>query len=147
MTTIACDGRSMAGDGMITENDHVCRTDYEKVRRLSDGRIVGFCGNSFNWNAYFDWLEKEEGDPPKVEHELEVLVLLPDGTIRQYDEHGRWFLEKSPCAIGSGQRFALAAMDFGKSAAEAVAYAITRDIFSGGEVTVLHADRAVRVAA
>ena len=37
---------------------------------------------------------------------------------------------------GSGGEFALAAMDFGKNAKEAVEYAITRDIYSGGEVRV-----------
>jgi len=39
-------------------------------------------------------------------------------------------------AKGSGSELALAAMDFGKSAKEAVEYAITRDIYSGGEVRV-----------
>lgn len=38
------------------------------------------------------------------------------------------------CAMGSGEFFALAAMDFGKSAVEAVEYAKTRDCYSGGEV-------------
>lgn len=35
---------------------------------------------------------------------------------------------------GSGYEFAIAAMDHGKSAKEAVKYAITRDIYSGGRV-------------
>jgi ATP-dependent protease HslVU (ClpYQ) peptidase subunit len=145
MTTIACDGRSMAGDGLITENDHVCQRDYPKVRRLSDGRIVGLCGNSFNWDAFAAWLEKEEGDPPKMDEGIGVLVLCADGSLWQYNEHGRRFLEAAPCAIGSGQRFALAAMDFGKSASEAVEYACSRDIFSGGQITELSLDALVRV--
>jgi hypothetical protein len=37
-------------------------------------------------------------------------------------------------AIGSGMDWALAAMDFGKSAKEAVEYAKTRDIYTGGKV-------------
>lgn len=39
-------------------------------------------------------------------------------------------------AIGSGGDFALAAMDFGKSAKEAVKYAMTRNCYSGGKVRV-----------
>lgn len=41
-------------------------------------------------------------------------------------------------AFGSGANFALAAMDHGKSAKEAVKYAITRDIYSGGRVRVFN---------
>lgn len=39
-------------------------------------------------------------------------------------------------AEGSGYAFALAAMDFGKSAKEAVKYAMTRDNYTGGKVRV-----------
>lgn len=138
MTTIACDGKTMAGDGLITENDAVCMTDYPKVRRLSDGRIVGFCGNSYNWDTFAEWLEGGcEGDAPKVEDGFGCLVLQTDGAIVSYDKLGRSFPEVAPCANGSGARFALAAMDHGKNAAEAVAYACSRDIYSGGVVTAL----------
>ena len=39
-------------------------------------------------------------------------------------------------AIGSGAEFAMSAMDFGMTAKEAVEYTMTRDIYTGGEVTV-----------
>ncbi len=39
-------------------------------------------------------------------------------------------------ADGSGYAFALAAMDFGKSAKDAVKYAATRDTYTGGRVRV-----------
>lgn len=39
-------------------------------------------------------------------------------------------------SLGSGGLWALAAMDFGCTAKEAVKYAITRDIYSGGKVHV-----------
>jgi len=39
--------------------------------------------------------------------------------------------------MGSGSDFALSAMDFGKSAKEAVEYAMTRDIYTGGNVQVI----------
>lgn len=39
-------------------------------------------------------------------------------------------------AVGSGQSFALAALDFSKTAKESVEYAMTRDIYTGGKVHV-----------
>ncbi len=39
-------------------------------------------------------------------------------------------------SIGSGCELAIAAMDFGKSAKEAVKYAMTRDVYTGGKVHV-----------
>ena len=142
MTTIACDGRTMAGDGLITEDDHVCLTDYEKVRGLKDGRIVGFAGNSYNWGPFADWLESGEGEPPKVHENFACIVLTPGGSVLSYDQYGRSFQEQAPAAIGSGARFALAAMDLGKSAHEAVEYACTRDIYSDGTITSL--ERTIR---
>lgn len=44
-------------------------------------------------------------------------------------------------AMGSGCDFALAAMDFGRSAKEAVEYAMTRDNATGGEVRVFKLDK------
>lgn len=41
-------------------------------------------------------------------------------------------------STGTGESFALAALDFGKSAIEAVEYAKTRDIYTGGEVKQFH---------
>lgn len=138
MTTIATDGKTMAGDGMITENDHVCLTDHVKVRRLSDGRLVGFCGNVYNWDEFASWLDRKATDaPPKVHDGFGCIILYPGGSIRSCDEHGRTFPELAPVAIGSGARFALAAMDLGMNAEDALKYTCTRDIYSGGEITVL----------
>lgn len=41
-------------------------------------------------------------------------------------------------AIGSGWKFALAAMDFGQSAKDAVKYASTRCIYTGGRIRVFN---------
>jgi hypothetical protein len=74
-------------------------------------------------------------------------VLSPDGTLTTYDQYGREFHESPPYAMGSGRRFALAALDLGKSPREAVAYACTRDVFSGGEITVLTIEPPIRAVA
>jgi ATP-dependent protease HslVU (ClpYQ) peptidase subunit len=140
MTTIATDGKTMAADGLITENDRVCLLDHVKVRRLKDGRLVGFCGNAYNWDSFAGWLE-DGGDVPKVEEGFGCLILSTDGSVSSYDQHGRQFPEMPPVAIGSGGALAQGAMDAGKSAAEAVSIACYRDIFSGGVVTVLEIEQ------
>ena len=48
----------------------------------------------------------------------------------------QWQLLDCNYTIGSGDFFALAAMDHGGSAKESVEYAMTRDIYTGGKVHV-----------
>lgn len=143
MTTIATDGNSMAGDGRISEGDRISCDDYEKVRKLSDGRIVGFAGNAYNWDEFAGWLENG-GDLPKVEDGFSCIVLTPEGQILSYDAHGRTFVEQAPYACGSGGSYALAAMDLGCSPEEAVEAACKRDLFSGGKITVITRPRKLR---
>lgn len=52
------------------------------------------------------------------------------------DGYCKWQKEEANAAIGTGDFFALSAMDFGKTAKEAVEYAMTRDIYTGGRVRV-----------
>lgn len=137
MTTIATDGKSMAGDGRITEFDRVCLSNHQKVVRLKDGRIVGFSGNAYNWDEYAAWLNNG-GDPPKVHETFGALVLSPDGTLCSYDEFGRRFPEAAPYAIGSGSALAIGAMDAGMTAERACEIACARDVWSGGKITVLY---------
>lgn len=141
MTTIACDGKSMAGDGLITDNDIITMTDCRKVSVLEDGRVIGFAGNAYGYAAFAKWLEAgAKGDPPKFcdsDSDITCLVLTPAGQLFTYDKHGYPFEERPPFAIGSGQQFAIAAMDLGKSPEEAVRYACTRDPFSAGDITVI----------
>jgi 20S proteasome alpha/beta subunit len=47
-----------------------------------------------------------------------------------------WQLKRN-YTMGSGESFALAAMDFNRGAEDAVKYAMTRDIHTGGEVRVI----------
>lgn len=139
MTTIATDGNTMAADGRVTEGSEICRDDYRKVRRLKDGRIVGFSGNSYHDDAFATWLENgSKGDVPKgMDAEFCCLVLTPGGDIFTYDQHGRCFCEKPPYAIGSGRKYARSAMELGKTPIEAVSFACRFDIYSGGEIIAL----------
>ena len=66
-------------------------------------------------------------------------IMLRDGKAYHVFEHEGVFNEDELIcndAYGSGAQFALSALDFGKSAKEAVEYAATRDIYTGGKVHV-----------
>lgn len=138
----------MSADGRVTEGDIITQDGYCKIRRLGDGRIVGFSGNAFNDEAFAAWLV-HGGELPKgvSDDEFSCLVLYPDGSIKTYDSFGREFDEVAPYAIGSGRKFAFAAMDMGRSPADAVTYSIARDIYSGGVVATLFIDAELRAVA
>lgn len=141
MTTIATDGVTIAADGMVCEGDCVIQTSYRKLRRFKDGRIIGFSGNAFNDDAFASWLERGGKDElPKglVGEEFCCIELTVGGEIATYDEYGRRFVELPPYAIGSGRKWAKAAMALGKSPKEAVEFASRFDVYTGGDITVLH---------
>lgn len=136
MTTIATDGKSMAGDSLgCASNKRQCLTEV-KVRRLDDGRIVGFSGTASTARAYIDWLN---GGPPvenNKEDSFHLLILALDGTATILYPEGTSDPVDLPAALGSGGDIALGAMLAGKSPKEAVEIAILRDVWSGGKVTV-----------
>jgi len=138
MTTIATDGRSMAGDGLATSQT-VAITDRKmvKVWRLEDGRIVGCAGDRSDALAFRDWLNGSER--PKIVKSFEALVLNMDGTAQYFcDPRLIGDIVELPTAIGSGMSFALAAMDAGASPDQAVRIAAERDPFTGGDITVIY---------
>ncbi len=145
MTTIACDGRSMAGDGREIECNTITGNAVSKVRRLDDGRIVGIAGNVTDGNAFVRWLS-EGGQKPKLPN-FKALVLSPDGSLTWYDAKLEGLNSEAPAAIGSGMDHALTAMDAGCSPERAVELAALRDPGTGGKITVIHLQpRAVEAA-
>lgn len=65
--------------------------------------------------------------------------VVDDGTVYLASMTGEsiWTLEireDCPCAVGSGESYAYAAMDLGKSAADAVRSAMKRDVGTGGKI-------------
>jgi ATP-dependent protease HslVU (ClpYQ) peptidase subunit len=147
MTTIATDGLTMAGDGQTTSpNDFIVNTTAEKVRRTASGRIVGCCGASGDDDLFIDWLENA-GKKPRLERSFAAIVLSPSEPPRVFWSDCTSSLIATPYAVGTGSAFALSAMDLGKSPEEAVAYACTRDIYSSGEITVLHLEQPLKAVA
>jgi ATP-dependent protease HslVU (ClpYQ) peptidase subunit len=143
MTTIACDGETMAADGLTASGGTVFGHNAVKVHQLKDGRIVGIAGCAYYGPLFREWLESD-GELPELGEDFEALVLHPDGTCLSYDHKGRTLEEELPTATGSGREFALAAMDLGASPEEAVEIASKRDTTTGGKITVLTRPRKLR---
>lgn len=145
MTTIATDGRSMAGDGLVTSNGTVFGSACQKVHRLPDGRLVGMTGPVYNQQIFLDWLASG-GDAPKLLEGFESIVLGPDGAL-SYDEHCHCYPEELPTAAGSGRQIAIGAMEAGATPAQAVEIACRRNTETGGQITVLYLTSALEKAA
>lgn len=138
MTTIATDGKSMAGDGQASASGTIVSINSRKVHRLKCGRLYGTCGDAANVQAHRRWLENGcEGDAPKLNGDFGFIILSRDGTVQQGGSDGIPVETAAPTALGSGMDLAIGAMDAGKSAAEAVAIAAGRDPNTGGVITEL----------
>lgn len=145
MTTIACDGKSMAGDGMVINRaDMVCGLNTEKVARLDDGSIIGSCGDFIEIQALVAWLNG--GEKPDVSN-CSALVLKPDGRVFYHEGASVGAPAELPAAIGSGAALAMGAMLAGASPGKAVMIAAERDVYTGGTITVLSIEPAVKAAA
>lgn len=136
MTTIATDGKSMAGDGLTTSREIVVGSSTRKVRRLPNGGLAGGAGECDEIRAMIEWIGAgRQGKPPGFKS-TRVLVLNTDGTVDLFDSPtGIPVRIEAPAAIGSGGEIALGAMDAGKSAAEALGIAAKRDPSTGGSIT------------
>jgi len=136
MTTIATDGKSMAGDGQASSHGTITDRSKTKVSRLANGDIVGCAGTAEHRALFIQWLEG--GDRPRIKEPFEALILSSNGSLRYCCEK---LLEgnetEAPTAIGSGMDFAIGAMDAGACPEKAVRIASERDPHTGGKIIVL----------
>jgi len=125
---IAYDSRQTRGDRIVSDNSPKCQV-VNGVSFLLSGVV---CDENALISAYF-------GTPSPVPVECSGFVV--DGyrlmMVGHDDKTGIWKMDldlANPDAIGSGAPYALAAMDMGASAEDAVRMAMKRDIYTGGIV-------------
>ncbi len=150
MTTIAYKDRVLASDGQVSWGDRIDSYNLKKVRKIN-GCLVGGAGRLASVLQFFDWFQEwsdaqqVQGDAPHVkvfvpeginDEDFIGLVIFADEIAFMYEGGKKSYqLEVNGYfAIGSGSDYALAAMDSGASAEEAVAVAIKRDVYTGGEI-------------
>lgn len=153
MTTIAVKDGIMVGDGRCSLGSTVIKDDMVKVFWINN-HLMGGAGRARSISTFAQWLQKhtdytivnqEVGDlvdliPPVLQddEEFTALVLTPNKQVLMYDGNVALNLGHDvPASIGSGSVFAIAAMDASASAEDAVKIAMKRDVYSGGEITVV----------
>lgn len=148
MTTIAYKDGVIAYDTRQTRNGTIVSDDCSKcqvvdgVKFFLSGHV---CDEKALIAAYF-------GTPSPVPVECSGYVV--DGgklmMVGHANKTGIWKQELDPAnpdAIGTGSPYALAAMDMGASAEDAVRAAMKRDIYTGGKVRVIKILEATKHAA
>ena len=139
MTTLAWDGITLAADSQQTAGDLVWNGSVKKIlKNVGPFDALAGCGNLGEMEAYLPTIYRSSSLPllrqvqlpPK---DVEFLGII-NGVCYSIGDGG---ICKAPskCAAGSGEHLAIAAMDFGKTAVEAVKYAATRDIHTNNRVT------------
>ncbi len=136
MTTIAYKDGWLVSDSRETSKDRIDTDRCKKIYRLPDGALYGGAGDSCSIQALHHHLVKASRSKPKKLPNICIkgvhALLIHDKTF--YYERGSWQPINYPFAIGSGSHYAIAAMDAGCTAEEAVRIAIKRDVYSGGRI-------------
>lgn len=129
---VAYDSRHIKDEGIIISDD------LDKLRQIQDHKFLG-CGKTGDINllikAYLDQTPLDR-DALKA-----VIWSIEDNRVRRigFSDGSLWVNTLCYSATdGSGADFALAALDFGCNAEQAVEYAMKRDPFTGGKVNVLN---------
>lgn len=135
---IACDGR-VTGDVIISDNVSKIGVLHKK----QDSLYFGFAGYT---SAKIEFIEIAENNPDYSMQEIiqsmkdkswQFMGLL-NGIIYTCNDKCRLLapLDVDYMTLGTGEQFALSALDFDKTPEEAVRYAITRDHNSGGKIFI-----------
>lgn len=124
---IACDGRSSAGPLLLSDNS---------IKYVSNKKGLWFVCGVYADRELFVTLDHR--DELSFEPECDALLVKEGDCYMVTFRDNRCSYEKLEYnyAMGSGRDFALAALDFGKTAEEAIEYAKTRDVYTGGTVFV-----------
>lgn len=141
MTTIAYhhERKEIAYDGRLTQGDLII-SDQSPKAFISDKGVRFFLSGALS-DALEFCNEFSGGNKASRDYECEGFM-IEGGVVFLVgcdDRTQSFFACKAMnnMACGSGSHFALSAMDFGRSAFESVEYAATRNICTGGKITVV----------
>lgn len=145
MTTAAYDGNTIAADGRVTSSSIILTDKHLKIREYGDVVVVtaGDYSSAKKWEdkkfgpAQFDDEDDDTRDnSTKSSGDFIALVVEKETGIPYLSYGGEELLEvEFPVAIGSGAEYAKSAMHFGKTAVEAVKFAMKFDAATGGKIT------------
>lgn len=136
MTTIAYKNGIVAYDSRVTVNNIIFDNDFDK-KIESDGAVFFLSGTVADYKSFINvYLGKED----KNENIDVEAIVFQGGILYRSSVYEKGVCWKSPLrmehsyAIGSGEKFALAFMDAGYNAEDAVIATMNRDCWTGGRV-------------
>lgn len=136
MTTIAYKDGIIAYDSMTTAGDIITNCNLNK-KHIIDGCVFFMSGATCDYERFFNVYFNKESNHKNLDA---AAIIIDNGKlflVSVNDDDGLWRQPlplDNPVAIGSGQCYALTAMDCGLSAYDAVKMAIKRDCKSGGKI-------------
>ena len=137
MTTIAYDGRYIVADGLCKMDSTIVSDSVEKFY-YRDDLMFALCGTTQHCHEFANDFEALKSPSNKYldaggflfeNEEVFLVFVCPDNNVFVKNR-----MIGDIWADGSGRDWAIAAMDHGKTAIEAVQYAATRDIGTGGQL-------------
>lgn len=140
MTTIAFSGKIMASDTQLSSDD-AHWTNCDKIKKVK-GWLIGAAGGWDTTEAFMNRFDpinvknKHIALLPEKDKEFEALMVSPKGQIFYVEDGGSIgpLRTKGFIAIGSGAKVAMAAMEMGASATEAIRIAMKYDVYTGGRI-------------
>lgn len=133
MTTIAFDGRYIACDSRISQDSRIVDDSCKKYID-TEGWVFFMAGNIAIQKDFVNCF-LSGGVFDKKGHVGSLGFSKKDSKVYDFNHsEGQFDLCEiyHKEALGSGMLHAISAMDFGKSAVEAVMHAATRDMYTGG---------------
>lgn len=147
MTAILYDHNAqiIAIDSRISQGGSIMSDNFKKYKNL-DGEIWFFSGCTSDYDSF---VRAHRGEKIKGKHLIDcgAFVLINGGVFEYGIDSGEpWTFElcHSSC-LGSGGRWALASLDHGKNAKDAIKYAMTRDNCTGGKVVLFDVKKGVEI--
>lgn len=140
MTVIAYRDGVMAADSQVTDSGaDMVYGEVEKITTIN-GWLIGAAHSLIHTQQFFRWMRGSKIEPDwGLVHGV---AIRPDGRMFEFDHAKTPFEMKCEhgFAIGSGARFAIAAMMAGADAMKAVEIAMALDSGCGGPLKVLSLD-------
>jgi hypothetical protein len=140
MTTIATDGFTIAADSMTSYGNEPAPMPAKKIQAIN-GKIYGVSGDAGMLPVLARWVA--DGARPELAPKLGgsstwfMIVIDDSGAVHYCQDRPYPCRVGYPFCIGSGQEYALGAMKFGATPAQAVAVAAQCNYHTGGHIDVI----------
>lgn len=131
MTTIAWDGKILAGDTKITGNTFF--RAGTKVFKISENTYFGGSGDREDCLSVAEWLKGNIKEEPKLDPSF-AGILVEDGIAYRIESNLRKDKLNTYHAVGSGSQGAMVAMYLGCDAIKAIRVMSEIDNYTNGEI-------------